>query len=130
MFIDRGILEDNEIYEIILMVVLGIIGFAVCVSIVKNNIVTKALPVPVPKRAEDFCLSSVTKYILITAIIYFFTDDASFVQLIKNPASVLNVTQDAGVVLVLLMIASVLFFHLFFYSAAEKAVGEDKVSDK
>lgn len=130
MFIDRGILEDNEIYEIILMVVLGVIGFAVCVSIVKKNIVAKALPVPVPKRTEDFCLNSVTKYILITAIIYFFTDDASFVQLIKNPASVLNVTQDAGVVLVLLMIASVLFFHLFFYSAAEKAVGEDKVSDK
>ncbi len=130
MFIDRGILADNEIYEIILMAVIGVIGFIVCVCTVKKNIVAKALPVPVPKRAEDFCMTSVTRYILITAIIYFFTDDASFVQLIKNPASILKVTQDSGVVLVLLMIASVLLFHVLFYSAAEKAIGEDKVTEK
>ncbi len=126
MFIDRGLLSDNEIYEIILMAVIGVIGFIVCVSTVKKNIVTKALPVPVPMRTEDFCMNAVTKYMLVTAIIYFFTDDASFVQLIKNPMSILNVTRDSGVVLVLLMIASVLIFHALFYSAAEKAVGENK----
>ncbi len=121
MFIDRGILEDNEIYEIILMAVIGVIGFIYCVCVVKKNIVAKALPVPVPKRTEDFCMSSVPRYLFVVALIYFFTDDASFVQLAKNPASVLNVTQDSGVVLVLLMIASVLLFNAFYSSAKEIA---------
>lgn len=130
MFIDRGMLEDNEIYEIILMVVLGIIGFIYCACTVKKNIVAKALPVPLPKRTEDFCMSSVPRYLFVVALIYFFTDDASFVQLIKNPASVLNVTQDSGVVLILLMIASVLLFNAFYSSAKEIVTGNKSVSQK
>lgn len=129
MFIDRGMLEDNEIYEIILMAIIGVIGFICCVCVVRKNIITKALPVPVPKRTEDFCMSALPKYIFVTALIYFFTDDASFVQLAKNPMSVMNVTRDSGVVLVLLMIASVLLFNLF-YSSAVETIKKDKVSDQ
>lgn len=129
MFIDRGILDDNEIYEIILMVILGVIGFIACVCVVKKNIVAKALPVPVSKRTEDFCMTMLPRYLFVTALIYFFTDDASFVQLAKNPMSVLNVTRDAGVVLVLLMIASVLLFNAF-YSSAKEIAADKKVSSK
>ncbi len=128
MFIEKGMLEDNEIYEIILMVVLGIIGFICCVSVVRKNIVKKGLPVPVPKRTEDFCMTSVPRYLFITALIYFFTYDASFIELIKNPMSVLNVTQDSGIVLILLMIASVLLFNAFYSSAKEIATSK-KVSN-
>lgn len=130
MFIDRGMLEDNEIYEIILMAVLGVVGFVYCAVTVKKNIMTKALPVPVPKRTEDFCMASVPRYLFVVALIYFFTDDASFVQLIKNPASLLNVTQDAGIVLVVLMIASVLLFNVFYSSAKEASTGNKISSQK
>ena len=119
MFIDKGILEDNEIYEIILMVVLGVIGFIFCAVTVNKNIIKKALPVPVPKRTEDFCMSSVPRYLFVVALIYFLTYDASFIQIVKNPASVLNVTQDAGTVLVVLMVASVLLFNAFYSSAVD-----------
>ena len=130
MFIDRGMLEDKEIYEIILMAVLGVVGFVYCAVTVKKNIMTKALPVPVPKRTEDFCMASVPRYLFVVALIYFFTDDASFVQLIKNPASLLNVTQDAGIVLVVLMIASVLLFNVFYSSAKEASTGNKISSQK
>lgn len=129
MFIDRGILADNEIYEIILMIVLGIIGFIVCVSVVKKNIVAKALPVPVPKRTEDFCMTMLPRYLFVTALIYFFTYDASFIPLVKNPMSVLNVTKDAGIVLVVLMIASILLFNAF-YSSAKEIAADKNVSSK
>ncbi len=119
MFIDKGILEDNEIYEIILMVVLGVIGFIFCAVTVNKNIMKKALPVPVPKRTEDFCMSSVPRYLFVVALIYFLTYDASFIQIVKNPASVLNVTQDAGTVLVVLMVASILLFNAFYSSAVD-----------
>ena len=119
MFIDKGILKDNEIYEIILMVILGLIGFIYCAVAVNKNIMKKALPVPVPKRTEDFCMSSVPRYLFVVALIYFLTYDASFIQIVKNPASLLNVTQDVGIVLVVLMVASVLLFNAFYSSAVD-----------
>lgn len=122
MFIERGMLEDNEIYEIIIMVVLGVIGFIFCAVIVDKNITKKALPVPVPKRTEDFCMASVPRYLFVVALIYFFTYDASFIGIIKNPASVMNVTQDAGILLVVLMVASVLLFNAFYSSAKESVI--------
>ena len=127
MFIDRGMLEDNEIYEIILMVVLGVIGFIFCAITVNKNITKKALPVPVPKRVEDFCMSSVPRYLFVVALIYFFTYDMSFIEVLKNPASLLNVTQDANIVLVVIMAASVLLFNAFCSSAKEIAT---KVNQK
>ncbi|MBQ4604770.1 MAG: hypothetical protein IJB16_09220, partial [Clostridia bacterium] len=78
---------------------------------------------------EDFCMSSVPRYLFVVALIYFFTGDASFVQLIKNPASLLNVTQDAGIVLIVLMVASVLLFNVF-YSSAKEIAADKKVSSK
>ncbi len=129
MFIDRGMLEDNEIYEIILMVILGVIGFIYCAVVVHKNIMTKALPVPVPKRTEDFCMTSVPRYLFVTALIYFFTYDASFIPLVKNPKSILNITQDVGIVLVVLMIASILLFNVF-YSSAKEIAADKKVSSK
>ena len=120
MFIDRGMLNDNEIYEIIIMAVLGVIGFIFCAITVNKNIIKKALPVPVPKRVEDFCMSSLPVYFVAVALIYFFTYDMSFIDIIKNPASLLKVTQDAGIVLVVLMVATLILFNIF-YSSAKKA---------
>lgn len=130
MFIEKGMLEDNEIYEIIIMVVLGIIGFVFCAITVNKNITKKALPVPVPKRTEDFCMTSVPRYLFVTALIYFFTYDSSFIEIVKNPASLLNVTQDAGIVLIVLMVASVLIFNVFYSSAKEIATGKNISSKK
>ena len=130
MFIERGMLEDNEIYEIVLMIVLGAIGFVYCAVIVKKNIITKALPVPVPQRTEDFCMTWIPRYLFITALIYFFTYDSSFIELVKNPESVLNITQDAGIVLIVLMIASVLLFNAFYASAKEIAADKNVSSKK
>lgn len=127
MLIEKGILKDDEIYEIILMVILGVIGFIFCAITVNKNITKKALPVPVPKRTEDFCMTSVPRYLFVVALIYFFTYDASFIEIIKNPASVLNVTQDAGILLVVLMVASVLLFNAFYSSAVDMV---KKVSSK
>ncbi len=127
MLIDREMLDDNEIYEIIIMAVLGVIGFIFCAITVSKNIMKKALPVPVPKRVEDFCMSSLPRYLFVVALIYFFTYDMSFVEILKNPASLLNVTQDANIVLVVIMAASVLLFNAFFSSAKEIAT---KVNQK
>lgn len=121
MLIERNILSDNEIYEIIFMAVIGVIGFIFCAVTVNKNIMKKALPVPVPKRTEDFCMSALPKYFLATAVIYFFTDDACLVQFAKNPLSALNVLKDAGIFLILLMIISFVLFYILFYSASEKA---------
>ncbi len=121
MLAARGIIGETDVIEIVIMVVLGVIGFAVCVPVVKKNIVAKALPVPVPKRAEDFCMSAAPIYFLVTALLYFFTDEACLVQLIKNPSSLLNVTRDSGVVLVLLMLASFILFYVLYLAASKKS---------
>ncbi len=127
MLIDRGMLDDNEIYEIIIMAVLGVIGFIFCAVTVNKNITKKALPVPVPKRVEDFCMSSLPRYLFVVALIYFFTYDMSFIEILKNPASLVNVTQDANIVLIVIMAASVLLFNAFCSSAKEIAT---KVNQK
>lgn len=129
MLIEKGILKDDEIYEIILMVVLGVIGFIYCAVTVNKNIMTKALPVPVPRRTEDFCMASLPRYLFVVALIYFLTYDASFIQIVKNPSSVLNITTDAGIVLTVLMVASVLFFNAL-YSSAKEIAADKKVSSK
>ena len=121
MFIDRGMLPDEEIYEIVLMVILGGIGVAVCALIVKKNITARGLPVPVPMRTEDFCMKAAPVYFFLTGIIYFFTDEASLWQVIKNPSSLLNVTRDAGIVLIVLMVVSFALFYAFFIPARKKA---------
>ena len=117
----RGIIGDTDVPEIVIMVVLCAIGLAVCIPVVKKNVVAKALPVPVPKRAEDFCMSAAPIYFLITALMYFFTDDACLVQLIKNPSSLLNVTRDSGVILALLMLASFIPFYVLYLAASKKS---------
>lgn len=121
MLAERGIIGETDLPEIIIMVVLCVIGLAVCIPVVKKNVVAKALPVPVPMRTEDFCMRAAPIYFLVTGIIYFFTSDASLVQLIKNPSSLLNVTRDSGVVLVLLMLASFILFYVLYLAASKKS---------
>ncbi|MBQ2694213.1 MAG: hypothetical protein IJF57_01555 [Clostridia bacterium] len=121
MLAARGIIGETDVVEIVIMAVIGVIGFAACIPVVKKNVVAKALPVPVPKRAEDFCMSAAPLYFLVTALMYFFTDEACLVQLIKNPSSLLNVTRDSGVVLVLLMLASFILFYVLYLAASKKS---------
>ena len=120
-FIDRGKLPDEEIYEIILMIVFGIIGFIFCAVATKKNVVARGLAVPVPMRTEDFCMKAAPVYFFVTGLIYFFTYDASLWQIIKNPSSLLDVTRDAGIVLVVLMAVSFALFYAFYAPACKKA---------
>lgn len=121
MLIEKGVVEDSEIPEIVIMAVLCVIGFIICASAAKKNVVSRGLPVPVPMRTEDFCMKNAPVYFFVTGIIYFFTDDACLVNVIKNPSSLLNVARDAGIVLILVMLASFALFYAFYLPACKKA---------
>lgn len=120
-FIDRGKLPDEEIYKILIMIVLGVIGFVFCALTTKKNVAARGLAVPVPMRTEDFCMKAAPIYFFVIGMIYFFTYDASLWQVIKNPSSLLDVTRDAGIVLVVIMAASFALFYALYAPACKKA---------
>lgn len=129
LFLEKGIIGDEELITIIGTVAIGIIAFIPCVIIAKKNTVARGLAVPVKMRTEDFCIKALPLYVLAIGSIYFLTGDSLTQTLItfpygalKNPSEILELLRNGQWVILLLVVAAFILFYAFWFAASKKAV--------
>ena len=126
MFIEKGKLPDSDIPSLIITFAVCAIALIFTSRIAKKNIITRDLSVPVAMRSEDFCMKAAPVYFAVTGVIYFFTDDSyrinHLVAQIKSPSSFAGMMKDQGIIVSLLMIASLILFYILYSAMCKKSV--------
>lgn len=106
---------DEDLFSVLIAVVLGIIGFIPCLLISKKNILDKSLLAPSAYSLNEFAVKALPAYLSVIAVAYFFTgnsDRAYFIHLFTKSFTQGFVT--------LLMIVSFALFIALYYSATKK----------
>ncbi len=123
----RGWSDEEDLIQIIISVILCVLAAPVCAIIANKNCVSRGLAIPVKKRPEDFCIAAAPVYFAATAVIYFTasfnkrTDLITLFKGIKNPSMLLETLKDGGCVITILMLAALVIFFIFWFSAASVA---------
>ncbi len=129
--LDKGIVSDDEIFEIIITAVLTAIYFVVACVMAKKTVVSRGLAVPAAMRCEDYCMNNSSRYFCITALIYFFCGSgADMLELpyaeMKTPSAFLETLKGGHLTVAILMIVAFVLYFILFAAAKKKALKTEK----
>ncbi len=126
VLIQKGLFSDEDIVSYVVMAVICVIGLAVSLSIVRKNMISRKLNVPLPMRTEEFCMKAAPVYFLVTSLVYFVIDtDGSFAHafsVMKNPSPFSEMARDASIILLGVMMISFVLFYVLYRLASKRAV--------
>ncbi len=99
--------------------------FIIFLVIFRKNIVSRGMPVPIAKRADKFCASTLPVYLFALGLIHFLTADApalkfNYGEIISSPTYENTLGSSEFVFLFVSAISFVLFY--IFYAAARACV--------
>jgi hypothetical protein len=110
---------DNEIFEIVLTVILSAILFYPVFKLIRKNILNSSLNKPIDMTPQEFSIKVLPIYLLIVFIVYFFLGTPSFSNLILY-SKILNCNEfftqlNSGVLFEpLFMIISFIIFNISY----------------
>lgn len=131
MLYERGITSDDETAGIVITAAVGVIAFFISLAKAKKALVSRALPIPVAMRTEDFCMKAIPVYFTLTALIYFFGGSgADLIELpfaeMKSPSAFLETLRSGKITIALLMIIAMILFYVLFSAAKKRALRTEK----
>lgn len=131
MLLEKGIVSDDEILEIVFAAVLTAIVFIFVCAKVKKNMISRGLPIPVAMRGEDFAVKAAPLYFGATALIYFFVGSGAdalelpFAEMKSFPAFV-ETLRSGHLTVVILQLAALILFYAFYAAAVSKSIKKEK----
>lgn len=110
---------DNEIFEIVLTVVLSAVLFCPVFKFTRNNILNSEFNKPIEMTPQEFSIKVLPIYLLIVFVIYFFFGSPSFSNLISfsklfNSNEFLIQFNSGELFESMFMIISFIIFNIFY----------------